>query len=341
MKKTSFFKLAAVATMAVFLFNCQPDNHITLNPVDEPSPNVPFADMSDTTTTDIVVSIPRIELNTSKSTGNILTMYVSVTDQDGNVLANFNEHNFNLAYVCKGEPDTTNIVTETIDSGVDQRDKMAVGNTMDYSGSMSSQDIADMEKAVRQFIRLKDDDDYMQIIKFHTNVFVMNEFTNDTLVLLDAVDESVGGGRTAYFRAVIEGLDNAYDFTEINQDYFPAVIAFTDGYNNEPPYDPDDVTTLAQSLQIPVYTVGFGNVNEAVMQNIAENTGGRYLYTPDSDAILDLYEMISGQLSNIYSVQSQILTIECDELTIIVEVVYQSANGVHVASSSRDINTSK
>ncbi len=293
--------------------------------------------MSDTTTTSIQVSIPRIDLLSDKNFNQAFLVYVSVTDQDGNVLAEFNENNFDLAYICKGDVDTIDIQNHTFIPEFDKRDQIAVGNTMDYSGSMSSQDILDMEGSVKHFIRMKDEEDYMQIIKFHTEVFVMNEFTNDTLELINAVNEGVGSGWTAYYQAVIDGLDNAYEFTSIHTDLFPTIIAFTDGFNNVAPNDPETVINRAIALQIPVYTVGFGHVNEPDMLRIANETGGRYFYTPSSAEIAGLYTAISGQLSNIYGLTTQELTLSCDELFIIVHVVYENYHGIHHAAATREV----
>lgn len=332
MKKHSIIIYFTVFMILMICWNCQKDEKIMI------SPGGYFRDMSDTTTTSIQVSIPRVDLVSDKDFYQTFFVYVSVTDQDGNVLAGFNEHNFNLAYTCKGDVDTIYIQNHTFIPDFDKRNHIAAGSTMDYSASMSSQDIFDMEESVIHFIRLKDEEDYMQIIKFHSEVFVMNEFTNDTLELINAVNEDVGTGSTAYYQAVMEGLDNAYEFTIIHPDLFPAIIAFTDGYNNIAPYDPETVINRALELQIPIYTVGFGHVNEPDMLRIANETGGRYFYTPSSAQIADLYTTISGQLSNIYGLTTLELTLSCDELFIIVHVVYENYHGTHQATATRKVS---
>lgn len=329
--KNFTIKFFLISYVLSHLVACQKDEKIMLHT------NKYFTDLDDKTTTSIDVTIPRIEFDNKKSSETTVTFYVSVTDQDGNVLSNFNANNFNLSFLCKGEVDTINIQNHSFTSDNDKRDRIAVGNTMDYSGSMSTQDILDMETAIKQFIRLKDDQDYMQIIKFHSDVFIMNEFTNDTTVLINAVNEHVGTGLTAYYRAVLEGLQEVHSFINDYPKLFPAIIAFTDGYNNLYPYDPDAFISNAKKNQIPIYTMGFGQVNTNVMIKIANETGGRYFYTPSSLEIENLYTTISMQLSNIYSLHTQTLTLECDDLIFIVDVVYESFHGIHKATASRGI----
>ncbi len=331
MKKHSITKWIPVLIALIICWNCQKNEKIMISPVSY------FRDMSDTTTTSIHVSIPRIDFLNDKNFNQSFLVYVSVTDQDGNVLAEFNENNFDLAYICKGDLDTIDIQNHTFIPDFDKRNHIAMGNIMDYSGSMSSQDILDMEESVIDLIRLKDEEDYMQIIKFHSEVFVMNEFTNDTLELINAVNEGVGSGSTAYYQAVMDGLDNAYDFTNIYTDLFPAIIAFAAGYNDIAPYDPETIIKRALKLQIPVYTVGYGHVNEPEMLHIADETGGRYFYTQSSAEISGLYTTISGQLSNIYGLTTQELTVCCDELFIILTVVYENYNGPHQATTTRSV----
>jgi Ca-activated chloride channel homolog len=194
-----------------------------------------------------------------------------------------------------------------------------------------------MESAVKQFIRLKEPADYMQIIKFASSVMTMNEdFSNDTTVLIEAVDQSAAiGYMTAYYDAVMTGLENADDFTQVNTSVLPAVLAFTDGYENSSSTSLHQLIEKSLLTQIPIYTIGFGNADVNTMNYIADTTGGRYFYTPTSDQVEELYNTISGQLRSIYSMSWEYVTIACDEVIIVVKVQYENANGLLTATVSR------
>lgn len=335
MKKETLFsgfgllKLFALTITFALCFGSCSKNNVGIS-----TANQPFANLDDTTTQEIIVTIPRIELSAKKNGG--IIVYVSVTDQDGNVLGEFNEHNFNLAYFCKGDPDTLS-VEDIASTPIDEkRSYIAAGVTMDYSGSMSGSDIINMENAVKQFIRLKEPNEYMQIIKFASYVETMNAFTNDTSILIEAVVNQINiGNSTAYYDAIYTGLTETDAFIKTNAELLPAIIALTDGRENNSSSSLSDIIQKAEETQIPIYTLGFGNVDEPVMQQIAETTGGRYMYTPTADQVESLYRSISEQLQNIYSLSWQMITMACDELIIVVHVEYENANGLIEATATR------
>ena len=73
----------------------------------------PYYNMSDTTTTNIIASIPRIELSKLKSTQ--INLYLSVTDQNGKPFSDFNQYNFIIKQVCVGSQDTAMIASMTFE----------------------------------------------------------------------------------------------------------------------------------------------------------------------------------------------------------------------------------
>lgn len=326
MKKSIFTIFAVVALFAIAITGCKKDD-------DDPKVE-PYANLNDTKTTELQVTIPRIERSQTQNKG--IIVYISVTDQDGEALENFNQANFKLSHLCEGA-DTIHVETLVITPTDEKRSDIASAVTMDYSGSMSWTDIQNMESAVKQFIRLKAPNDYAQIIKFASSVQVMNEdLTNDTTILIDAVNQSASiGFMTAYFDAVMIGLDNLDEFTKVNTSVLPAVLAFTDGYENASSASLTEIMDKALLNQIPIYTIGFGNVDESTMIHMAEETGGRYFYTPDSDEVEELYNTVSGQLRSIYSLSWQYVTITCDEVIIVVKVEYENSNGLLSATTSR------
>ncbi len=332
MKNLLIIYAIAIFSMAGILWGCMKDENVYIQSQRS------FKNLSDSTTTSLHVTIPRIEWSRTKSSSGI-NIYVSVTDQDGNVIQEFNEHNFKLAYLCKGEPDIVDVKQHKSIATDNLKSHVAAALTMDYSGSMSGLDITNMENAVKQFIQRKDPNDYLQIIKFASTVRIMNEFSADNDVLVNAVEEWADvGGMTAYYDAIFYGLKNANEFMLDHNDLMPSVLAFTDGHENNSAIVKrvDDLIDDANQKQIPIYTIGFGNVDSGGMTRMAEETGGRYFYTPDSDGVDVIYDLISGQFDNIYGLTFEYFHIECDELTIKVEVTYENQNGVLNATASRD-----
>jgi len=289
----------------------------------------PYSNLQDGTTTDIRLTIPRIEKSRMKSTE--ITVYLSVTDQDGNPLTAFNEYNFVIKQVCKGSTDTTLIGSKSF-SMMDKKGKnVAVAATMDYSGSMSDSDIRNMKIALSQFVNQKNPDDYFEIIKFSDDCDVIQEFTPDVNLLQAAINGSYPDGRTAFYDAVYTGLIDCQKFVGSNPGFLPAVIAFTDGKENNSWTSFNEILTLAQKSQIPIYTIGYGAVDQFKMEQMAAGTGGRYTYTPEAVELQDIYTTVSGQLKNIYQVTWPFNDPGCEEVEVVVETSYTCLNGTFKA----------
>lgn len=332
--KTKSLKMSVVLLVMTFGFlilsntSCKKDN--------EPSTpkKVPYSNMNDDSTTLINLTIPRIEISPLKSTE--IKLYLSVVDQNGNPLAEFNQYNFIIKQVCTGTTDTAVVGSITFNTLNEDGNNIAVATTLDYSGSMGDDDIENMEEAVKYFINLKEANDYMEIIKFASYVNVVADFTKDRNELLAAVDKYVDvGGQTAFYDAVNEGLIDSDQFTNQNSGFMPAIIGFTDGGNNYGSTSLDEVVANAQQKQIPVYTLGFGDPETYYMNYLADQTGGRYYYTPDPTELQDLYSLISGQLKNLYVVTWTYDDPGCDEVTIVVYSSYTCKRGTFTSWATK------
>ncbi len=330
MRKLSLFKpmtmIALSAMVMLLLFtNCKKDS----------DSDVPYSNMDDETTESIKLTIPRIELSSTKSTK--IKLYLSVTDQHGNPLSSFNKYNFEIMQVCTGDTDTTDVGSISLSELNNDGSNIAISTTLDYSGSMGSGDITNMEEAIKYFINLKEDHDYMEIIKFATEVQVVAEFTDNSTDLIYAVDNIPYEGytKTAFYDAVDRGVVDADAFYLDNKGYLPAVLGFTDGDDNVSSISLNSVIDKCQLLQIPVYTIGFGDPNTYEMNKLADETGGRYYYTPDATELGDLYSLISGQLKNLYVAEWVYDDPSCDEVTIIVKSSYSCAGGDYVSFSTK------
>ncbi len=330
-KLTVALILIAIITLGV-ITSCKKDKK------DEPTPtptNTAYSNPSDKITTAIVSNIPRIEFGVAKSP--ILKLYLSITDQNGDPLKNFNQYNFKVEQTITGQP-TTQVANFTLSTIQQQggNGNLGVGITMDYSGSMGSQDIIDMEKAVKSFIKLKRASDQLEIIKFDDMIYVAQKFTTDTTKLNKAVDSTYNlGGSTAFWDACDTSLIDASKLTG----FIPAVIGFTDGNDNSSTITQSGLINKALQYQIPIYTVGFGSPDSTSMATIANSTGGRYYFTPTSAQIGDLFQTISGQLTNLYVLTWDLNTGSGKTVTIKITTSYTGGNGSFTSISEKTFVT--
>jgi len=109
-------------------------------------------------------------------------------------------------------------------------------------------------------------------------------------------------------------LSTADDLPPAPQGWYPSsvVVLFSDGENNENP-DPLTITDLAVDLGVRIYTVGVGStegttikvdgmniytqVNEPILQQIADTAGGQYYFAGDQTELRRIYKDLEPTLS--------------------------------------------
>lgn len=317
----------------VFTASCLMLDSCKKKSTEEPT-NQAYSNMKDDSTKAIDVSIPRIMLSKTKST--TITIFLSVTDQNGNPFRDFNRYNFTVKQVCDSTTDTTLVASITFTRADIEGYDMATSMVMDYSGSMAGKATKDMANAAKQFVRLKKDQDYCEIIKFDDVIQVCQTFTSDTAKLMTAIDGKYGGGATAFYDATLKGITDASGFTTSQYGILPAVVAFTDGQDNRSVSDLLSCISAANSDQMPVYTIGFRpSVDSASLKLLAGQTGGRYYFTPDSEQLSEFYSKISRQLKNEYMLSWPFDNSTCHKVWVIVTATYTCANGTFTAKTEK------
>jgi len=109
-------------------------------------------------------------------------------------------------------------------------------------------------------------------------------------------------------------LSTADDVISTPQGWYPSavIVLFSDGENNDPP-DPLSVTDLAIDLGVRIYTIGVGSpegatikvegmnvhtqLNEPMLAQIAETSGGRYYFAGDDIGLRNIYRDLEPTLS--------------------------------------------
>jgi Ca-activated chloride channel homolog len=194
----------------------------------------------------------------------------------------------------------------------------------DISGSMASLDFQPQNRleAAKQVIS-----DFVQerpydrlgLVVFASTAFNQSPPTVDHQVLLRllsrtqlAPDLGIEDGT-----AIGMGLANASNMLKDSQAKSKVVILLTDGVNNAGKIDPLTAAEAAKSLGIKVYTIGMGRpgqvpvpvtdmfgqqqvvyqesaIDEALLQKIAETTGGRYYRAEDTAGLKQIYDEINA-----------------------------------------------
>ncbi len=214
---------------------------------------------------------------------------VSVTDAQGNAVVGLDEQHFTLEEdgIVRG------ITAETAGNSGDEIDVTLV---LDGSGSLSNTDVNNVKTASNSFINLLGPDDAVAVYHFGSDVFLIQDFTTNKQAARNAVNSLTNNlGSTSLYDAIVDAA--IHSTTASGRQ---ALIVMTDGQNN------DSVNTLAQAIAaavnagIPVFTIGFGNADVAVLQAIASQTGGLFFQGATSADLQVILERIEQALSNQY-----------------------------------------
>ena len=98
--------------------------------------------------------------------------------------------------------------------------------------------------------------------------------SEDLMKLYDWISDYPMGGGTDIYNAAIEGLNilRQYDLSE----YTPAIILMTDGQSNGmSDFDDFKAAYDAAGLDVPVFSIMFGNAEESQLEELAEYSNGR------------------------------------------------------------------
>ena len=231
----------------------------------------------------------------------VVTAYVNVTDQGGYPVVTLKATDFTLTDDATGpvQPTTANFVSDTA--------TISVALVMDYSGSLTdAQDaVDDMEESAAYFVdQLRDQPgvvDEAEIIKFDNIFEVVQGFTSDKDLLKAAIYEDWNNGReTTLYDAVVKAVDD----TALQSTARRAVIVITDGKDTQSLQILDDVINDANNKGVPIFTIGLGDLDPTILQQMANDTGGSFFEATTSDNLRTIYE----QLADVLFQDSYVLT---------------------------------
>ncbi len=175
---------------------------------------------------------------------------------------------------------------------------------VDYSGSMAEIDasgarkIDTLKRAVRTFLELIPEGSQVAVVAFSDAIRVISPFTTDTTQVRRAVDQLEPDGGTRYYDAVVEALNVISEVSGRR-----ALVALTDGEDTSSNATLSDAAVAAQSLGLPLYTLGLGQENAIAsdeLRELAQLTRGQYFPARDADQLVAIYEEIAVRLGQMY-----------------------------------------
>ncbi len=190
--------------------------------------------------------------------------------------------------------------------------------TIDLSSSMLAQDLRpDRLEAAKNisadFVKGRPDD-RMGLVVFASETFTQVPLTTDHGMLLNMMKD-MKCGMLEDGTAIGDGLASSVSRLKDSEAISKVVILLTDGDNNAGSIDPATAAEMAKLFGIRVYTIGVGTrgtapypvqtpfggiqyqqipvtINEPLLQQIADETGGKYYRATSNEKLEQIYDEI-------------------------------------------------
>jgi Ca-activated chloride channel homolog len=216
-----------------------------------------------------------------------------------------------LLIIVLARPQKTDRFQDVSTEGID------IVLTQDISGSMLARDFRpDRLEAAKniatEFISGRPYD-RIGLVVFSGESFTQCPLTTDHAVLINLLHE-IQSGMIEDGTAIGMGLATAVNRIKDSKAKSKVIILLTDGVNNRGEIAPATAAGIAKTFGIRVYTIGVGTqgmapypvqtpygmqyqdmpveIDEGILQEIAQTTGGKYFRATDNDKLIQVYKEI-------------------------------------------------
>jgi Ca-activated chloride channel homolog len=188
---------------------------------------------------------------------------------------------------------------------------IALAILLDTSASMNER-LATAQEAAIGFARRMRKEDAIEVIDFDSQVRILQSFTNDVAALEKAIRGTDVNGSTSLYNAIYISLKElkkakAASPEEIRRQ---AIVVLSDGDDTSSLVPYEEVLELAKRSETAIYAVGLrpsgvyrSEFKEAefVLKQLSQETGGRAYFVTSVSELPKIYEQISEELANQYS----------------------------------------
>ena len=216
-----------------------------------------------------------------------------------------------LLIIILARPQATNKFQNISTEGID------IVLTLDISGSMLARDfrpdrLEASKNVATEFITGRPYD-RMGLVVFSGESFTQCPLTTDHAVLINLLRE-IQSGMIEDGTAIGTGLATAINRIKDSEAKSKVIILLTDGVNNRGEIAPATAAGIAKTYGIRVYTIGVGTqgvapypvqtpygikyqdmpveIDEGILREISETTGGKYFRATDNNKLVQVYKEI-------------------------------------------------
>ena len=221
-----------------------------------------------------------------------------------------------LLITAMARPRTVDVSTKTnTTQGID------IVIAIDVSASMLARDLKPnrleaLKKVAAEFVKERPSD-RIGLVEYAGESYTKTPITSDKRIVLEALQSIEYNNLLESGTAIGMGLATSVNRLKESKAKSKVIILMTDGVNNSGFIDPKIATELAMEYNIKTYTIGLGTngmalgpismsrngqlrygsvkveIDEALLKEIAQKTGGKYFRATNNEKLEAIYEEIN------------------------------------------------
>jgi VWFA-related protein len=228
---------------------------------------------------------------------NLVVLHVSVHDRRGSDVLNLRQQDFTLFE--DGVPQTIRMFRR-------EDAPVTAGLIVDHSGSMGPK-LGQVIAAAGTFAGASNPRDQIFVVNFNEKIrfglWGATKFTDDPVILGNAIAGVPAAGKTALYDAIAAGLDRL-DTGHWDK---KVLVVISDGGDNASVHQLQGVIGMAERSSAAIYAIGmFDNddkdANPRVLKRLAEETGGEAFFPKEPNEVVEICAHIANDIRNQYMI---------------------------------------
>lgn len=185
---------------------------------------------------------------------------------------------------------------------------LRIGILVDTSNSVRERLRFEKESAI-DFLNavLRPGEDQAFLVAFDVEPQLLQDYTDDTGKLSEAIRELQAGGGTGLFDALYYACKEKMIYVPEPQPYLRRVlIVLSDGRDNESQHSLDEALAMAQRAEAIIFAIstnrsGITDRGDRVLKYLAQQTGGRAYFPFQASDLAGAFQQIAKELRSQYS----------------------------------------